>query len=87
MDPIITTGIRQWKSQTPVRAEEILSVTIGPQNVLLQFERGHALVSHQWNIKHHPQVGNFFIAYECGFSTCLPYATFTRSFKELPCEA
>ncbi|MES2319994.1 MAG: hypothetical protein V4631_21140 [Pseudomonadota bacterium] len=83
MEPIVTTGIRQWQSHKKVRAEKITAIEIGAQTVRLQFAAGHAEVSHQWNVKHHPHAGGYFVVYEDGYSSFSPAPAFEAGYTEI----
>ena len=83
MQPIVTTGIRQWRSHKKVRAEKILDVQIGLQTVALTFAVGEAIVSHQWNIKHRPLPGGYFVAYEDGYCSFSPAKAFEDGYTEI----
>lgn len=86
MATIITSGLPQWQSHKRVRADKIQRISYDdPTGVVTLYFDGDAKVhvSHQWQIKHHPQVGGYFVMYDDGYSSYSPPGPFESGYTRI----
>ena len=87
----------QWKCHKVVRAAEIQGIAQGEIVNQEKYPNGSWLltvdgvaepreVSHEWFLKHRPQVGGYYVEYEDGYTSYSPTEAFESGYTRLPAE-